>query len=202
MIVISLIKYIGRCRGYLSIFVLIFLFSFCQSNERKISAQNDKMKNAPANIFETGDVLVFQYPDSTYGITILLRITRSEDIPDLPLGVHVYDFCRTTFRSSKPPTIDVLKNVNLIGHDAKRRFWEFKKKVNFYAHFVSHKSLESYSTHFQKIGNVDIDKQNYRIWATTSPIDFQSFCDNFSEYEQYCNQYTVREYPLADFIQE
>lgn len=156
------------------------------------------------NIFEEGDVLTFQYPDKSYGITILLEVTRSEDIPDFPIpDVHDYDFCRTTFRSEKEPTMDDLNNVKLIGYDVKQGLLGNNTRTMFYTYVVGHKRLQEYADQFQKIGTIDMHNMEDRVGASTGAPNFESFCNKFDEYEEYnneYNEYTVKEYQLNHFI--
>jgi len=187
----------------LIIILFLILFVSCQSNGKKSPPQINPKSNMEANIFEEGDVLTFQYPDKSYGITILLEVTRSENIPDFPIpDVHDYDFCRTTFRSEKEPAIDDLKNLRLIGYDVKQGFLGNNTRTMFYTYVVGHERLHEYANQLRKIGTIDMHNMKDRVGASTGAPDFESFRNKFDEYQEYnneYNEYTVKEYSLSDF---
>lgn len=188
----------------LIIILILILFVSCQSNEKKSPDRVSPKSNMEANIFEEGDILTFQYPDKSYGITILLEVTRSEDIPDFPIpDVHDYDFCRTTFHSEKEPTMEDLNNVKLIGYDVKQGLLGNNTRTMFYTYVVGHERLQEYADQFRKIGTIDMYNMKDRVGASTGAPDFESFRDKFDKYEEYNNEYNeyiVKEYLLNRFV--
>jgi hypothetical protein len=156
--------------------------------------QGNKTDMAVNNIFEEGDVLIFQYPDKTYGITILAKVT-------LFRGHHDYDFCRTTFKSEQKPNITDIEKTNVIGYDCPSGLGGTIKV--FCTHFAQHNKLRKFADKFEKIGTIRIKNAEDRDGKSRGAPDFESFCDKFAEYDWENNQWshaTIKEYPLIDFI--
>ena len=148
---------------------------------------------AANNIFEVGDVLIFQYPDKTYGITVLMRVT-------LYRGHHDYDFCRTTFKSEQKPNMTDIEKTNVIGYDLPSRVFG-NSTTAFCTHFAQHNKLKKFADKFEKIGTVRLNHNGGG--SSKCGNDFESFCDEFAEYDlqnKLWRHMTMKEYPLIDFI--
>ena len=178
----------------------------------KISKPNPKIRKRKKYskvtnlIFETGDVLVFQLPDQTYGLTIVADIIQYR-------GECDYMFCRTTFNSVEKPTLQHLADCRICGSlvptgsgGGINQELELSKKManltadeigagalnqlmdGFLASLpklkmpwvitVEHQKLknEDYRGHFEKIGNVQLRNN---CSGSRSAISYQSFCEDF-----------------------
>jgi hypothetical protein len=124
------------------------------------------------NIFERGDVLVFQYPDKSYGITVVEGITFYR-------GRHDYDFCRTTYKSENEPTVNDIGNMKFIGYEVPLGTGGFNKVVK--TKCVGQRKLKKYAHNFKRIGNISLRENIYG--GTGGAMDFEQFCLEFNEFE-------------------
>jgi len=159
--------------------------------------QTDKKQNEMAadNIFNKGDVLIFQYPDETYGVTIVVEVTLFEEH-------HDYDFCRTTFKSEKQPDMTNIEHIHAIGYDVPLGTGGTMEVL--YTRVVQHACLKKYADKFFKIGIVTFNREESLYGGSSGASDFESFCDRFTEYEWQNNQWShhvTREIPLKNFIE-
>ena len=144
------------------------------------------------NIFERGDVLVFQYPDKYYGMTVVEGITFYK-------GRHDYDFCRTTYKSENEPIKNDVHNVKFIGYEVPLGTGGFKKVVQ--TKFVGHQKLRKYAHNFKKIGNISLYENIGG--GSGGALDFQQFCLNFNEFEHENQQHNQQnDLALLDGILE
>ena len=180
-----------RCMKIIKIvnlIIIVLIISAC-------GQQSNKTNNMSANnIFEEGDVLIFQYPDKTYGITILAEVI-------LFRGHHDYEFCRTTFKSEQKPNITDIEKINVIGYDLPSGLGGTRKV--FCAHFAQHNKLKKFADKFEKIGTVQFKDTDKKVGKSRGGNNFESFCEKFTEYDWENNQwshFTIKEYSLIDFI--
>jgi len=172
----------------INLIIIVLIISAC-------GQQSNKTNMAANNIFEEGDVLIFQYPDKTYGITVLVKVT-------LFRGHHDYDFCRTTFKYEQKPNMIDIEKTNVIGYDLPSGLSGETRKV-FCTHFAQHNKLKKFAGKFEKIGTVQFRDTANKVGSSTCRNDFEGFCEKFTEYDWQNNQWshaTIKEYPLIDFI--
>ena len=154
-------------------------------------------------LFNPGDILTFQLPDGTYGLTVVADVMQYR-------GECDYMLCRTTFNAATPPTMENLAGLRILGSlvpsghagidtgimeklqnltAAEMRTGGMERvmaeltgsmpKIKMpWVVTIQHKSLitENYLSKFEKIGNVPLRSNT---GSSTFAASYQSFCESF-----------------------
>jgi hypothetical protein len=175
-------------------------------------------------LFNKGDVLTFQYPDKTYGVTIVLSVEQQK-------GKCDYYFCRTTLHSRQQPQISDITNLSIIAYPAasggldvnmiKRLFppkeleTENMKLLMQEAinnppkeitipcmKTVPHKQLMNFADSFFKIDVVNL-KDSRTMSFNGLATNYQEFCDRFSDFSSENERRTpplIAKYPIGNIM--
>jgi hypothetical protein len=162
-------------------------------------------------IFEFGDVLVFQLPNQTYGLTVVVDIMQYR-------GECDYMLCRTTFNSREKPTMQNVTELRICGslvpsgHNGMNM--ELVEKMSALTNddmrggaldslmaelmggmsklkmpwvmSIQHENLKNkdYIGHFEKIGNIQLRSN---CGSSSYAPSYASFCESFYVDNAECN---------------
>ena len=178
----------------------------------KISAPNPKIRKRRKYakvknlIFEIGDVLTFQLPDHTWGMTIVTDIEQYR-------GECDYSLCRTSFNATQKPTMERLPELRIYGslvptgrggsdstilnmteklaaltaeemadgtYDrVMKEYMSSMPKLKMpWIRRVTHKKLrqDDYKGHFEKLGNIPLRSNSGNSGGAPT---YDDFCENF-----------------------
>ncbi len=168
---------------------------------KKISHTNAKPKkrkksNKKIKLFHKGDVLLFQYPDNSYGATFVVDINEYA-------GFCFYNFAITTYQVSKKPNVDdFIQNgkiiTRILSDDSNDNIMT---NLRVWVHLINHEDLTSFVQSFNKIGTISTNiQQGQSILAK----NFMRFCEKSAieseiEYAHSLGD-VVESYPIKDIL--
>jgi hypothetical protein len=175
----------------------------------KINAPNPKPRKRKKYakvkklIFNPGDIVVFQFPDSTYGLTVVADVMQYR-------GECDYMLCRTTFNSAKKPTMENIAELHICGSlvpsghngispeliEKMQNLTDKEMKAGIldslmeeltasmpklkmpWVMIIQHKTLmkEDYISNFEIIGNIQLRSNS---GSSRFAPSYQSFCEEF-----------------------
>lgn len=132
-----------------------------------------KRSKKTVRLFETGDVLMFQYPGKMYGVAFVADI-------DEMYGFCFYSLCRINYKSDKQPEMkninEIIENATIYADEIPTVDEEGKEitRTSAYYDYIAHKDLTEFSSSFNKIGSIPFE---IKLGQSLLTKDFQSFCD-------------------------
>lgn len=206
------------------------LFAKIKQPNNKIRKRK-KYKKVENLLFNYGDVLTFQFPDKTYGLTVVADVMQYR-------GECNYMLCRTTFKSTVKPTLGNIPELRIVGslvpsgsnienpeiqdkltnitaEEVKNGTME-RLMAELYAGglklkmpwvlIIDHKNLmkNGYADNFEKIGEVPLHSSN---GSSRSALDYSSFCEGFviQDVERNCQGFLMpetSEFTVGELIQQ
>lgn len=183
---------------------------------RKISQTNTKIRARKkyriiTNLFfQPDDLLTFQLKDGNYRAVICASIDQYR-------GQCNYILVPTTYNSSKRPTVDDLKDKEILGRligsgfDQKttreyqpgiERIWEFVGgDCNFFFGIVKwavdHKDFINFKSKFEKVGSLQIAEGLKKTGSFGYEETFERFEDIFSDLENFIKLFQFQKYPVT-----
>lgn len=182
----------------------------------KISQPNAKIrgrkkyKRVKNLYFQVDDVLTFKLKDANYRAMICSEIRQYR-------GNCYYYFVPTMYNADIKPTIEAIKNCEILGHEIgsgyeqhetkKRqpgieRIWEFVgKKCNFFFGLVvfgvDHKRIINFKDSFEKVGSIRIADGLKRTGSFSYKEDYEGFEEVFGKLENQIKIFKYRKYPVS-----
>lgn len=182
----------------------------------KISRENTKIRarkkyRKVTNLyFQADDLLTFQIKDGSYCAVICASIHQYR-------GQCDYKLVPTTYHSKKKPTVNDLKNHEILGREIGsgyhqlttqeyqpgiERVWALSGgNCNFFFGVVTlavdHKKVTNFKEKFEKIGTLKIIEGLKRSASFNYEPDFEGFETTFSDLENYINTSRFKKYPVA-----
>ena len=125
-------------------------------------------------VFEENAVLVFQLPNGNYCATILATIMQHQE------RCHYY-FIASTYKGPLKPSVDDIKNADIIGRKKPLGFGNYGVWLD--ATAIGPKLLRSFKNKFEQIGELEIKAIHKDIGSIRRAQDFESFCRTWENTE-------------------
>lgn len=163
----------------------------------KLSLPNTKVrkrrvyKPVTKFVFEENAVLIFQLPGGNYCATILVNIMQHQ-------GRCHYFFIASTYKSKLKPTIDDIKNAEIVGRRKPLGFGNYGVWLDTIS--LGPGLLCSFANRFEQIGMIEIKPEHKEIGAGGGAQDFESFCQRWINSEHYFTQNERATFQLKDLL--
>ena len=142
-------------------------------------------------VFEENAVITFQLPDGDYCATILVSIMQHQ-------GRCHYFFIVSTYKSKRKPTIEDIKNVEIVGRKKPLSFGNYG--VWLATILLGPKLLRSFASQFEQIGKLEIKPEHKEIGSSGGAKSFEDFCQRWTNSERYFTQNERETFQLKELL--